>query len=246
MIRELSVQFGLALSTIHRALKVKLKLKKHPCIWQPHELSAANKTHQLQVARQLLAQMRRQPCWASRVIMANETWVFAYEPTRKQQSATWLAAGDPRHSKVRKELSVWKVMLIVFWDLQGIIHREFVPQGETMDSPMYRQALRNLCGSMHCKKPNLWHNHRHQFWLQHDGGGPHRVCIILDYCHDKDIQLVPHPPYSPDIALSDFFLFAHLKRHMWGRCFQDLDVLRTTINQELGAIPAHEFAHAME
>ena len=83
MIRELSVQFGLALSTIHWALKVKLKLKKHPCIWQPHELSAANKTHQLQVARQLLAQMRRQPCWASRVIMANETWVFAYELTRK-------------------------------------------------------------------------------------------------------------------------------------------------------------------
>jgi histone-lysine N-methyltransferase SETMAR len=33
--------------------------------------------------------------------------------------------------------------------------------------------------------------------------------------------LVPHPPYSPDLAPSDFFLFSPLKRHLSGRCFEN-------------------------
>ncbi len=245
-IQELSLQFGLALSTIHRALKDKLKLKKRPCIWRPHLLSAANKTRRLQVARQLLARMRRSPRWASKVITADETWVYTYEPTWKQQSTTWLASGEEHHSKVRKELSVRKVMVAVFWDAQGIIHREFVPRGDTMDSPMYRQILRNLRESVRRKRPALWRNRRTQFWLQHDGAGPHRAQIMLDYYRDNNIQLVPHPPYSPDITPLDFFLFARLKRHMRGRRFQDLDILRQTIDQELGSIPQAEFTHAME
>ncbi len=60
-IHELAVQFNLALSTIHCALKDKLDLKKRPCVWRPHLLTAANKARRLQVARQLLARMRRAP-----------------------------------------------------------------------------------------------------------------------------------------------------------------------------------------
>ncbi len=172
--------------------------------------------------------------------------MFAYEPTRKQQSVTWLAPGEERHSKVRKELSVRKVMVVVFWDATGIVHREFVPQGETMDSPMYQQILRNLRESVRRKRPALWMNRRTQFWLQHDGAGPHHAQIVIDFCRDNNIQLVPHPSYSPDMAPSDFFLFARLKRQMRGRRFQDLDVLRQTIDQELGVITQVEFAHMME
>ncbi len=93
-IRELSRQFRLGVATIHKALRSVLKLRKHPCILRPHELTAANRRSCLQISRRLLGRMRRSPRWASKVITADESWMFAYNPTRKQQSATWLEAGE--------------------------------------------------------------------------------------------------------------------------------------------------------
>ena len=34
-------------------------------------------------------------------------------------------------------------------------------------------------------------------------------------------ELLPHPPYSPDLAPSDFFLFSKLKEHLKGISFKD-------------------------
>ena len=30
------------------------------------------------------------------------------------------------------------------------------------------------------------------------------------------VEILPHPPYSPDMALSDFYLFPKLKSHLQG------------------------------
>jgi hypothetical protein len=34
--------------------------------------------------------------------------------------------------------------------------------------------------------------------------------------------MVPHPPYSPDLAPCDFFLFSTLKRTLKGKRLQDV------------------------
>ncbi|QQP51973.1 Putative DD34D transposase [Caligus rogercresseyi] len=36
-------------------------------------------------------------------------------------------------------------------------------------------------------------------------------------------ELLPHPPYSPDLAPSDYFLLADLKRMIAGKKFKDND-----------------------
>ena len=42
-------------------------------------------------------------------------------------------------------------------------------------------------------------------------------------------EVLPHPPYSPDLAPSDFFLFPHLKSTLRGRHFNtDNDVIAVT------------------
>ena len=38
-----------------------------------------------------------------------------------------------------------------------------------------------------------------------------------------------HPPYSPDIALSDFHLFLHLKKHLAGKEFNDDDEVQEVV-----------------
>lgn len=47
--------------------------------------------------------------------------------------------------------------------------------------------------------------------------------------HELGYELLPHPPYSPDLAPSDFFLFADLKRMLAGKKFKtDEEVIAVT------------------
>ena len=77
-VQQLSRHFDLGLATVHRALQQKLKLKKRPAIWRPHDLSAAQRLRRVTTARQLLGRMRQSPNWSSKVFTVNETWMFAY------------------------------------------------------------------------------------------------------------------------------------------------------------------------
>ena len=53
------------------------------------------------------------------------------------------------------------------------------------------------------------------------------------------LQLMDHPPYSPDLAPSDFFLFPEIliKRQLKGRSFQDRDGICTVTEEWFSAQP---------
>ena len=36
--------------------------------------------------------------------------------------------------------------------------------------------------------------------------------IVKDYLNNESIQIIDHPPYSPDLATCDFWLYSELKR----------------------------------
>ena len=43
--------------------------------------------------------------------------------------------------------------------------------------------------------------------------------LMLNISQKVNVECVPHPPYSPDLASSDFMLFPSLKKHLRGRYF---------------------------
>ena len=52
---------------------------------------------------------------------------------------------------------------------------------------------------------------------------------------------LPHAPYSPDLAPSDFFLFLRMKRNMKGQRCDDVKTVKKKTRQELSAITTDEF-----
>jgi hypothetical protein len=46
-----------------------------------------------------------------------------------------------------------------------------------------------------------------------------------DFCRENDLRTIPHQPYSHDLALSDFFLFGHVKQFLAGMIFPSRDEL---------------------
>ena len=57
---------------------------------------------------------------------------------------TAFGADSPRPKKARQLRSEVKVMLIVFFDMEGIVHYEYVQQGQTVNQQFYLQVLKRL------------------------------------------------------------------------------------------------------
>ncbi|VVC40054.1 Hypothetical protein CINCED_3A010488 [Cinara cedri] len=52
-----------------------------------------------------------------------------------------------------------------------------------------------------------------------DNAPCHKSMKTMEKLHELGFELLPHPPYSPDLAPSDFFLFSDLKRTLTGKKF---------------------------
>ena len=49
------------------------------------------------------------------------------------------------------------------------------------------------------------------------------ICFDMGYKREFRWKSLPHPPYSPDLAPSDFFLFPKLKEYLKGVSFNSTD-----------------------
>ena len=67
-----------------------------------------------------------------------------------------------------------------------------------------------------------------------------------EFLATKQITVLEHPAYSPDLALSDFFLFPKMKEILKGRYFDDIDDSRSNTTAALKAIPQNQFQNCFE
>jgi hypothetical protein len=69
-----------------------------------------------------------------------------------------------------------------------------------------------------------------------DNVRPHTAKLSTQYFTENRRQLAPHPPHSPDLAPSDFYLFGHVKRCLAGLSFDDADQLLAAVEGVLESI----------
>jgi hypothetical protein len=71
--------------------------------------------------------------------MGNETWCFACDPETKQQSSEWVGETSPRPKKLKFQRSCIKTMLIIFFDTQGVVRKEFLPEGKLVNAEFLKE-----------------------------------------------------------------------------------------------------------
>jgi len=91
--------------------------------------------------------------------------------------------------------SVGKVMCTVFWDRKGVILLDFLEPGQTNNSDRYVTTLTKLKARI----SRVRQEKKTSFLLQHDNARPHSSLKTVEHLGRT---VVPHPPYSPDLALS--------------------------------------------
>jgi len=135
----------------------------------PRLLSVDQKQQLLDVYLNLKENGVNHPSFLSNVITGDETWVYAYDLETKIQSSQWKSPGSTRPKKARQVRSNIKTMLISFFDQKGIVHKEFVPPGQTVNAAFYVAVLKRLRENVRRKRPDQWQNNT---WLLHHDNAP--------------------------------------------------------------------------
>lgn len=241
-LRMISSELNLNRFTVHQILTRDLGMRKVCAKMVPKNLTTEQKANRRDVCLDLLDRLEREPEFFSRVITGDESWILEYDPETKRQSREWHTANSPRPKKARMSKSKIKSMLICFFDSQGIVHKEFVPPGQTVNQTFYREVLERLRKGVARVRPGI----ARTWMLHHDNAPCHTAVSINEFLADKSIPVVPQPPYSPDLSPCDFFLFPRLKNHLKGRHFGTLDNIQKSVTDELKGIPAEAFQHCYE
>jgi histone-lysine N-methyltransferase SETMAR len=127
---------------------------------------------------------------------------------------------SPRKKKFMTSPSAGKVMIAVFWDIDGVILVDVTAGGETINSDAYIKTLQKLKQRYRRVRPN---RNPGDTLIQHDNARPHISLGAQEAIAKFGWNVLPHPPYSPDLAPSDFYLFGPLKDALHGTRFEDDD-----------------------
>ena len=149
----------------------------------------------------LLERIHRDWNFWKNVITGDETWIFEYDPETKRQSKEWHTSASPRPKKARRSISKIKSMLICFFDSEGIVHTEFVPQGHTVNQFYYREVLERLRKRVVRVRPSTADN----WMLHHDNAPCHTAISVIEFLAKKKghscYSTAPILPWSESVRL---------------------------------------------
>ncbi len=220
-ISELSNMSQLSVGSVYRILK-DLEVRRINAKFIPKILTTAEARFRVTLCQMNLDMLAEDPNLLQKVICTDESWVHVYSPELKSCSSQWLPKGSQRPQKALRSRSAKKTLLTVLYDSRGIIYFEF--GDHTVSSEDYIAMLGHFRERVHLYRPELWESG--DWYLQQDYAPAHTSVPTLAYFGENDLDLLNHPPYSPDLAPCDYFLFPTLKATLRGRRFQNVDDLR--------------------
>lgn len=228
-VKQLSSRLNASVGTVHERLKA-LGIRKLCSRFVPRFLSA-----EMMERRKVCSQKNLEIFdeygeeFLSNIITEDETTLTLYLPESRRESSEWKLPGEKPTKKMRSSSSHRRVMMLsVFWDRHGIIMTDFAPKGTTINAQYYSNLVR-------CARKKRRKQKNTPLWLLHDNAPVHTAAITQAAIRDAGLTFVDHPPYSPDLAPSDFWLFNHLKKHLRGKIFNDEEEICDSVEQFLSS-----------
>ncbi|UYV69538.1 hypothetical protein LAZ67_6003924 [Cordylochernes scorpioides] len=222
-IKDLSSETGLSVGLCHQIVTKDLDMIRTSSKIFPRFLTEEQKVR-MDVCKNMVEMTQTDPEWMQKIITGDETWVYQYDPETKRQSSQWIERGEPKPKKARFTNSKVKTLLVTFFDINGLVHHEFIPFGRTINQEVYLGIMRRLREAVRLKRPERWQNND---WILHvDNARPHTAHVVLQFLSKNSTTQIPHPPYSPDLAPNDFFLYPKLKMKLKGRKFDNVDMIQ--------------------
>lgn len=211
--REVGAVLEVDHATVVRHLNEIGKVKKMDK-WVPHELCEKQKNRRFEVASSLLLRNNRNP-FLNRIVTCDEKWILW---DNRRRSAQWLDRDEASKHFPKPNLHPKKIMVTVWWSMAGLIHHSFLNPGETITAETYCKEIDEMHSKLQVICPALVN--RKGPILLHDNARPHVAQKTLQKINNLGYEILPHPPYSPDLSPTDFHFFKALDNFLVNRCFK--------------------------
>lgn len=138
-----------------------------------------------------------------------------YSATHKQKDQTLSREAQTRlpWRSLVPSLQKNTYMLITFSYYRGVVHKEFVPQGQTINQDLYKGPLQLLHDSIRRRRHDL--SAAEKWFLVHENARPHMTLFVKDFLSVHQITVMLQAPYSPDLSPCRFFSLSTKRSSVW-------------------------------
>ena len=191
-------------------------MRKNYTKFVPRVLRKDQKERCCHDSREMVELINSDPAVHDALVTCDKIWIYCYDPETQRHSSQWMHADSPRPKKARQSKSTYKHLLIPFFDSTDRIYMHWVPTGQTVNKEHYVEVLREFRKGFLGKRPALFKSGQ---WHFHQDNAPvYNSILVTDYLTKTGIKIVLHPPYSPDLAPCDFWLFLSSRKNFpWRR-----------------------------
>ena len=243
-IGTISAQFDISVGTVHTIIRKELKMQKIYVKFVPRVLREDQKERRYHDSREMVELINSDPTVLDALVTCDESRIYCYDPETKRLSSQWKHAGFPRPMKTRQSKSTHKHLMIPFFYSIGMIYKHWFPTGQTVNKEYYVEVLRVFRKRFRWKRPALFKTGQWQF--HQDNAPVHNSILVTDYLTKMGIKTVPHPPYSPDLAPCDFWLFPKLKEKLRGCRHETIEEMKEAVMKVIDMLTQEDFHGAFQ
>ena len=134
------------------------------------------------------------------------------------------------------------MLYAIFFDSKGPVLHISVPKGSSVTGKFYRESvLTELVDLYQKRRPRTGVR---SIKLLHDNPPAHKSATVQEYQKESGLDVLDHPPYSPDLSPCDFWLFPRLKEMLAGHRFESRCGIGSAVYQCLQHIPKEDYRAA--
>ncbi|XP_053411309.1 histone-lysine N-methyltransferase SETMAR-like [Nycticebus coucang] len=240
-IKDIEAALQIGSPAVSKILHNYLRVRKVLSRWVPHTLTDEQKRIRVKWCQEMLIRFdggksRR----ISDIITGDETWIYQFDPENKCQSTMWIFFPDENPpTKVKRPRSVGRKMVATFFSKSGHIATVPLEEQRTFTAQWYT----TVCLPKVFRKLQEWRptTGLRGTILHHDNVSAHTANVTIQFLESTEVELMTHPPYSPDLAPCDYFLLPIVKNRMRGRSFSSPEEAVCAYENELTALEENEW-----
>jgi len=131
-------------------------------------------------------------------------------------------------------------MLCVWWNSKGLVYFEVLDSGQTVTADLYQGQLDRVEQALRRRGVDTVSTK-----FLHDNARPHVAKITSQKIEELGWELLPHPPYSPDLAPSDYHLFRSMQHSLAEKKFENREEVQIWVTNYFESQPAEFFARGI-
>ena len=176
--------------------------------------------------------------------MKAESTAMTHRPRDRVPSGSMLALPDPRRPdranpppQTFDDPPFFFFFFFFFWQHWHDLHA--LGSHWTVNKEYYVEVLREFRQRFCRKRPALFKSGQ---WHFHQDNAPvHNSILVTEYLTKMGIKTVPQPPYSPDLARCDFWLFPKLRS-----CYETIKEMKEAVMKVIDMLTQEDFHGAFQ